>query len=1766
MKKVYSRLWAVLCFCFVATLPLSGFAETTNPQAVSDLLNRIGGDGTADRFVTVLDETISTDEVFVITSSDGKPCIKGSTLSAITTGINWYLNHYAHVNLTWNNLTTDLSGTTLPVPSTEETHTSSVDYRYYLNYCTFSYSMSTWTWERWQQEIDWMALHGINMPLQIVGLDVVWKKLLTEDLGYTSDEANDFIAGPCFQAWWGMNNLEGWGGPNPDWWYERQETLCKNILARERELGMEPVLPGYSGMVPSDIGDKGYTATSQGTWCGFIRPYILDPNGSAFATISAKYYARLAEVMGKSTYYSMDPFHEGANTSGIDVASAYKAIYNAMETANSGSKWVIQYWQWSSDQYNVLSQVDKGKLIVLDLFSDAHTHFGEYNGHEAVYCMLHNFGGRTGFYGRLSKIMSDFFTQKSSYSNIKGIGATPEAIETVPILYDALFELPWRASAPDAAEWVKDYTVSRYGQESADAQTAWEKLRTSSLNCQTTLQGPMEAVLCARPALSVGSVSSWGGTDIFYDPQEVAAAAHLLLNAGLSGENYSYDLTDIARQALTDYGYYLLKAINSANSSGDTEAFESRRDKYLQLILDLDDLLNTNKNFMLGRWTQLARSIADEVTGTTTSDKDWLEQDNARTLITTWGAREQSESGGLRDYSYREWGGMMKDFYYDRWKTYFDNLASGSSQPDWFTHDWNWAHSSDYSYSNEPTGTTADVAKTLFESYFLTFTCADNTAYYVYRGFDQDETESISFDAYRGSTFTAPVTLPDGVTATISVDYNNDGEISSDETVEGLTASISATAVTGDVKAVLTLSDGTELAFTLVLKDNITEARTVSVATADASQGSVSIEGTTETSVTNTDAVTLVATPVSGYAFENWTASNGTVISTANPYTYYGAGAETFTANFYVNKWTIPTEDLTDLSTIESYGQYLTALSATWNDHDAVSLYTTDACPESLYHLTDEFTASAGSRFTLSWNGPNTSGLAYCRLSAYVDVNSDGDFDDDGEFIAVIGDKSTAYNSSVAVGTLNVLLPYDATPGITRVRLRFDSSYLTDNLDATTDAMPADASTTRMVYDIPLNITEYADEACTITVQASNTNGTVDANGQSATYTYAAGEEVVLRAYPSEGYVLDCWTDEYDREVPSSWYDGNTIRFKAAENGTYTANFKSEYMTIGEWELEYEESNGGAVITGIGSGSGALDLTATNSVGLTIVGLSTDALKGNTDITSLTLPATLAAFDRYINTSLTGAGTQDVLLTPSTTIPGSSAWTLTLTGTNNGSTFNSWGSGLLATGSSALADSYTNGFQFYLAAAGTLTVKVGSSTESFSAALGSTFSITMQYDGSGTLTLAVTNESGATETKTISQSLADITNFSTAIPSGVNITNLVVEVPLTDSKPFAGCSALTDIYVAAGHDAYSSVDGVLYDATGTSMLAWPEGRLTQRVFQLATSDDTPLYAYAAPLASADGSEVLADENRGVLTADASALSVPQSLWTLVSIDGGFKVEHVNSQRFWGSGNDDGNIEMPTSTTEWHGTYAYEVSIADNIPTVTLGISGGSTYASPSTSGSTVDLTSTATAWNVEEVNAIPVTTTSALWTALCLPVAVVVPEESDAYVFKATSLTNDNSGLKLVSLTPGSILAAGEGVLVSTTEAKTVSFPVSYDDAGTLLTDNLFSGATIQRTSLTAQTFYGLGQGDDGTVGLFLSQGTIVPANKAYLLLSNLPSGTNANALSLFDDTANGIGNVTTDSSSNAAPAVYFDLEGRRVSYPSRGIYVTGDGQKVFVP
>ncbi len=705
---------------------LAVHSEDVNPVALTDLLDRIGGDGTSSRIILVVDETLDSDgqETFVITTRDGLPCIKGSTLSATTAGLNWYLNHDAHVNLSWSNLTTDLSQVTLPTPAGEETHTSTASCRYYLNYCTFSYSMAFWTWERWEQEIDWMALHGVNMPLALVGADVVWKNVL-EELGYSASVINAFIAGPGFQAWWLMNNLMGWGGENPDWWYERQDLLCQKILARMRELGMEPVLPGYSGMVPDDVDTKlGWEISDPGTWCGFSRPGFLDPSSDAFVTMSDLYYKHLTNLMGVSDYYSMDPFHEGGNTTGVDLPAAYTAIRDAMNRTNEDAQWVIQSWN-ENPRTECLSNIEKGKLIVLDLFSDGQPKWsGGYQGHDFLYCMLHNFGGRVGMHGRLPTTISGYYEALAAYPDqMKGIGATPEGIETNPILYDALYELPWRSSCT-ADEWIEDYVAARYSTSEADstALDAWKLIMNSALACSTSQQGTTEPVICARPSLTVSSVSTWSTSTIYYDREDIISAAAKMLAAStsLSGTNYEYDVVDVVRQAITDRANTLLKLVSSAYTAGNTERYEQLRDLFLDLILDQDRLLSTCPQFMLGRWTGMARAVPDEVSGTSSSDKDWMEW-NARTLITVWG-NKTAAANGLHDYSNREWGGLLKDFHYERWKLFFDKLDAGSSVSDWFSIEEAWTEDYSTQFTTDVTENSVEVAQELFDKYFTTLT------------------------------------------------------------------------------------------------------------------------------------------------------------------------------------------------------------------------------------------------------------------------------------------------------------------------------------------------------------------------------------------------------------------------------------------------------------------------------------------------------------------------------------------------------------------------------------------------------------------------------------------------------------------------------------------------------------------------------------------------------------------------------------------------------------------------------------------------------------------------------------------------------------------------------------------------------------------------------------------------------------------------------------------------------------------------------------
>jgi len=685
-----------------AILVCVGIQVYGNP--VDELLERIDA-GASKKFETELWK--SERDFFELDQQGQKVVVRGNTWVNIASGVNWYLKYYAGIHLTWNQMQAKLPAV-LPPVAKKERHETDLALRYAFNYCTFSYSMAFWDWQRWEQEIDWLALHGVNLPLAIVGEECVWRNMLLR-LGYSEEEVGKFIAGPAFLAWWEMNNLEGWGGPLPRSWYQRQEKLQKQILKRMRQLDMHPVLPGYSGMVPHDAKERlGLNVADAGLWNGFQRPANLLPTDPRFAEIAKLYYDELTCLYGKADYYSMDPFHESSDDASIDYAHAGEAMMQAMKRVNPTAVWVIQGWT-ENPRPAMIDGMKQGDLLVLDLFSECRPMFGApsiwkreqgYKQHHWLFCLLENFGANVGLHGRMDQLLDNFYlnedlrvkseefatalpTSAAANSSLftlhsslkKGIGFTMEGSENNPVMFELMSELPWRPEKFTKEEWIRNYVKARYGADDPAIQQAWQILSQTIYNCPAgnNQQGPHESIFCGRPGLNNFQASSWSKMKNYYDPASTLEAARLMNSVAgkyRGNNNFEYDLVDVTRQALADQARLQYQRTIADYKAFARREFDGDARRFLDMLLMQDRLLGTRPEFRLGRWTQAAAAC-----GSTPEERKLYEW-NARVQITTWGNRYCADTGGLRDYAHKEWQGLLKDFYYVRWKTYLDALAA----------------------------------------------------------------------------------------------------------------------------------------------------------------------------------------------------------------------------------------------------------------------------------------------------------------------------------------------------------------------------------------------------------------------------------------------------------------------------------------------------------------------------------------------------------------------------------------------------------------------------------------------------------------------------------------------------------------------------------------------------------------------------------------------------------------------------------------------------------------------------------------------------------------------------------------------------------------------------------------------------------------------------------------------------------------------------------------------------------------------------------
>jgi alpha-N-acetylglucosaminidase len=651
-------------------------------------------------------------EWYEVDSGSGAVTIKGSSAVALTRGAYSYLNAIGAASVSWEGNRVALPAK-FPDFDGPRTHTP-FTHRAYLNVCTYGYTTAWWDWSRWEREIDWMALHGIDMPLAMEGQEFVWQALWRE-FGLTTEELAEHFSGPAFTPWQRMGNIEGHLQPLPQSWIESKRALQIRILERMRTLGMKPVLPAFGGYVPKAFADRHPQARiyKMRPWEGFRPTYWLDPADPLFATLAKRFIEIYDATYGRGGYYLSDSFNEmlppisdnpnashGAtygdaqqtthdeaavvSTAQRDakLAAYGAAIYDSIRQANPQAVWVMQGWLFGADRHfwtpeairAFLSKVPDDKLLVLDIGNDRYPgtweQSGAFYGKSWIYGYVHNYGGSNPVYGDFDFYRRDLTAvlAHTGKGNLAGFGVFPEGLHNNSVVYEYLYDRAWNPADRPVQEWLHDYTRARYGKTSPELLDAWAELQQAmfstrywSLRWWNKAAGAY--LLFKRPTAKITQAEPVN------DRTKLKTAVTKLLAVAddyASSDLFRYDLVDFTRHYASQEIDLLLQTIVRAYERGDIEAADAGVTKLIDVVSRLDLLLGGQQE-TLATWIDAAAA-----SGTNAAEMQYHER-NARAQVTIWGGE-----GNLNDYASKAWQGLYKDFYLPRWTMFLGTLKQAT--------------------------------------------------------------------------------------------------------------------------------------------------------------------------------------------------------------------------------------------------------------------------------------------------------------------------------------------------------------------------------------------------------------------------------------------------------------------------------------------------------------------------------------------------------------------------------------------------------------------------------------------------------------------------------------------------------------------------------------------------------------------------------------------------------------------------------------------------------------------------------------------------------------------------------------------------------------------------------------------------------------------------------------------------------------------------------------------------------------------------------
>lgn len=555
--------------------------------------------------------------------------------------------------------------------------------------------MAFWDWPRWERELDWMALHGITMPLAMEGQEFVWQKVW-QSFGLTQAEIDEFSTGPGHLPWHRMGNINHFDGPLPQHWIEDHRVLQRRILDRMRALGMTPVAPAFAGFVPKGflrLHPEAETFTllwlpkEFATIPRSTRTFILHPRQEElYREIGKRFIETYKATYGEVSYYLADTFNELAvpvseDHRYEDLERFGRTVYAGIQAGDPNATWVMQGWLFVFDAFwdppsveALLRGVPNDRMLILDYSNDLTPglrdkyapspwkRFHAFYGKQWSNGMAHTFGGNNNVKGNLALMASEPAAVLASpeKGNLAAWSMCPEGIENNEVVYELMTDAGWRDQPIDLSTWIPAYCASRYGACPPAMQQAWALLLKGAYSTHIWMT---KQAWQGEPSLSPTAASVDSGADF---QQAVALFLSCAPQLG-QAQLFRNDLIEFTAQAAGGYVDAQLALAAQAIRSKEPTAAKHHAGNALAMMHRIDALMNLRPDRRLETWVAAARARA------AASDEAAGYDENARLLITTWGWPE------LSDYASRVWSGLIRDYYAARWSAWFEHQWTGEA-------------------------------------------------------------------------------------------------------------------------------------------------------------------------------------------------------------------------------------------------------------------------------------------------------------------------------------------------------------------------------------------------------------------------------------------------------------------------------------------------------------------------------------------------------------------------------------------------------------------------------------------------------------------------------------------------------------------------------------------------------------------------------------------------------------------------------------------------------------------------------------------------------------------------------------------------------------------------------------------------------------------------------------------------------------------------------------------------------------------------------